>query len=91
MIRQDTDIRYLKGIGEKRAELFNKLGVFNIGDVLRFLPRGYEDRTDIRDICDTEDGESVCIRGSLAGGIRSFRARTGSRVIQTRVAMAQGL
>ena len=91
MIRQDTDIRYLKGIGEKRAELFNKLGVFNIGDLLRFLPRGYEDRTDIRDICDTEDGESVCIRGSLAGGIRSFRARTGSRVIQTRVSDGTGV
>ena len=91
MIRQDTDIRYLKGIGEKRAELFNKLGVFNIGDLLRFLPRGYEDRTDIRDICDTEDGESVCIRASLAGGIRSFRARTGSRVIQTRVSDGTGV
>ena len=28
MINKNTDIRYIKGIGEKRAELFNKLGVF---------------------------------------------------------------
>ncbi len=91
MILQSTDIRYLKGIGEKRAELFNKLGVFNVGDLLRYLPRGYEDRTDIRDICDVEDGESVCIRATLAGGIRSFRARTGSRVIQTRVSDGTGV
>lgn len=91
MIRQSTDIRYLKGIGEKRAELFNKLGVFTVGDLLRYLPRGYEDRTDIREICDVEDGESVCIRASLAGGIRSFRARTGARVIQTRVSDGTGV
>ncbi len=91
MILQNTDIRYLKGIGEKRAELFNKLGVFDVGDLLRYLPRGYDDRTDVRDICDIEDGESVCVKASLAGGIRSFRARTGSRVIQTRVSDGTGV
>ncbi len=91
MLKQNTDIRYLKGIGEKRAELFNKLGVFCVGDLLRYLPRGYEDRTDIRNICDVNDGESVCVRASLASGIRSFRARTGSRVVQTRVSDGTGV
>ncbi|MDO5311532.1 MAG: DNA helicase RecG, partial [Clostridia bacterium] len=91
MITQTTDIRYLKGIGEKRAELFNKLGVFSVGDLLRCLPRGYEDRTDIRDICDAEEGESVCVRASLASGIRSFRARTGARVIQARASDGTGI
>ncbi len=88
---RNADIRYLKGIGEKRAELFNKLGVFTIGDLFRFLPRGYEDRTDIRRICDADEGESVCVRGSLASGIRSFKARTGSRVIQVRISDGTGL
>lgn len=91
MVEINTDIRYIKGIGEKRAELFNKLGVFCVGDLLRYLPRGYEDRTDVRDICDIEEGESVCIKGSLAGGIRSFRARTGSRVVQARVTDGTGI
>lgn len=91
MENMSRDIRYLKGIGEKRAELFNKLGVFSVGDLLRYIPRGYEDRTDVRDICDAEEGESICIRASLAGGIRSFRARTGSRVIQTRVSDGTGI
>ena len=91
MIKLNTDIRYLKGIGEKRAELFNKLGVFNVGELLRYLPRAYEDRTDVRDICDVQEGESVCVRASLAGGIRSFRARTGARVIQTRVSDGTGI
>ncbi len=91
MATQATDIRYLKGIGEKRAELFNKLGVFNIGDLLRYLPRGYEDRTDVREIADVQEGESVCVRAYLAGGVRSFRARTGKNVVQARVSDGTGI
>ena len=41
-ISSETNIRYLKGIGEKKAELFNKLGVHTIGDLLTFFPRAYE-------------------------------------------------
>lgn len=91
MLMLSTDVRYLKGIGEKRAELFNKLGVFSIGDLLRYLPRGYENRTDVRDICDVEEGEALCVRGSLARGIRSFRARSGSKVTQTGVTDGTGI
>ena len=91
MINQSTDIRYLKGIGEKRAELFNKLGVFCVGDLLHYLPRGYEDRTDVRDICNLEEGEQVCVRGSLASGVRSFRARTGARVVKVRITDGMGI
>lgn len=87
MKRKDS-IRYLKGIGEKRAELFQKLGIFTVEDLLYHLPRGYEDRTDIREIADLNEGESVCVRVSPAGGIRSFRARTGARV--TQVSMTDG-
>ena len=81
-MKLNDSIRYLKGIGEKRAELFHKLGVFTIRDLLYHLPRGYEDRSDIRDVADLIEGESVCVRVSLGSGIRSFRARTGARVLQ---------
>ncbi len=85
------DIRYLKGVGEKRAELFQKLGVFTIRDLLYHLPRGYEDRTDIRAISELEEGECVCVRVSPAGGVRSFRARTGARVTQVRMTDGTGV
>ena len=39
------DIKYLKGIGEKRALLFHKLGIFTVRDLLYHLPRDYEDRS----------------------------------------------
>ena len=39
----DDSIRYLKGVGEKRAEKFEKLGVSTIGQLLQLFPRDYVD------------------------------------------------
>ena len=33
-----TDIRYLKGVGEKRAGLLNKLGIFTIEQLFELSP-----------------------------------------------------
>jgi ATP-dependent DNA helicase RecG len=48
----DTEIRYLKGIGPKRAQAFLKLGVRNVCDILTFFPSSYQDRTKIISISD---------------------------------------
>ena len=90
-MRLDDRIQYLKGIGEKRAELFHKLGIFTIRDLLYHLPRNFEDRTHMYDISDLIQDESVCVSATLAGGVRSFRARTGARVTQTRVSDGTGV
>ena len=45
-----TDIRYIKGIGEKRAEALGRLGIRTLGDLLYYFPRDYEDRTAVRPI-----------------------------------------
>lgn len=90
-MKLNDDIRYLKGIGEKRAELFHRLGVFSIQDLLYHLPRGYEDRTDLRSVADLQEGESVCVRVYAASGIRSFRARTGAHVTQIHMSDGTGI
>ena len=43
---EKQDIRYLKGVGEKRGKLFNRLGIFSVGDLLRYYPRNYLDLGD---------------------------------------------
>ena len=83
-MKLNDNIQYLKGIGEKRAELFHKLGIFTLGDLLYHLPRGFEDRTNTRNISDLIDGETVCVKGFLASAPRKFRARRGGGwVVQT--------
>lgn len=84
-------VQYLKGIGEKRAELFHKLGIFTIEDLLYHLPRGFEDRSVIHNIAELIDGEAVCVKGCLASGVRTFRARNGTRVSQVRLADGSGV
>ena len=43
MLNLESDIKYIKGVGEKRAELFNKLGIFCVEDLIEYFPRGYQD------------------------------------------------
>ncbi|MFA5403911.1 MAG: ATP-dependent DNA helicase RecG [Ignavibacteria bacterium] len=44
------DIKYLKGVGEKRAEAFKKIGINDLEDFLKFIPRIYLKRINIRDL-----------------------------------------
>ena len=56
-----SDIRRIKGIGERRAQALNKLGVFSLFDLISYFPRRYEDRSRVKPIALVQDGESVCI------------------------------
>jgi len=44
MIRTDSELRYLKGVGPKRAEKLAKLGYTTVEDLLYVLPFRWEDR-----------------------------------------------
>ena len=44
-MKSEDNIRFVKGVGEKRAELFRQLGVESVGALLRHYPRGYIDRS----------------------------------------------
>lgn len=44
------DIKYLKGVGEKRAEAFNKIGITSLEDFIRVIPRLYVKQVNIRDV-----------------------------------------
>ena len=39
----NTEIRFLKGVGEKRAQQLNRLGVYSLCDLLYLFPRRYID------------------------------------------------
>ena len=40
-----NSISALSGVGKKTAELFSRLNIFTVGDLLQFYPRTYDDRT----------------------------------------------
>ena len=45
MAELSSSVQYLKGIGEKKAQAFEKLGVFSLYDLVSYFPSRYEDRT----------------------------------------------
>ncbi len=82
MSHLDTVIKFVKGIGEKRGQLFKKrLGLFTLRDLLEFYPRQYEDWTSPYRICDAPLNETVCIRAKIASSIE--KRVTRNRKINT--------
>ena len=91
MTKLQSDIRYLKGIGEKKAQAFQKLGVFTLYDLLCYFPRRYEDRSVCKPIALTESGETVCIRALVADTPRLSRIRRGLDLVKFRAVDESGM
>ncbi|MCX7843015.1 MAG: ATP-dependent DNA helicase RecG [Clostridia bacterium] len=70
-------IQYLKGVGEARARLFNRLGIFTIDDLIKYYPRDYEDRGNLKKIIQLADGESCAFQGVIATAVTESRPRKG--------------
>jgi len=86
----DTDVRYLKGVGEKRAETLSKLGIYTLGDLVGHYPRTYEDRTVFVPISMAPEGESVCIRALVASEPKLTRIRRGMELVKFRAVDESG-
>ncbi len=57
----DSPVTALHGIGPKRAERFARLGVRTIRDMLTFLPRRYDDYSELKPLNRLEYGEEVTV------------------------------
>lgn len=79
-----TDVRYIKGIGETRAKALNKLGIFTLRDLISYFPRAYEDRTLTRPIRQLILGESACVRAMIAAEPTAHRIRGGQMLVKVR-------
>ena len=90
MLRLDTEVRYLKGIGEAKAKAFARLGVRNIRDLLSFFPRAYEDRSTILPVSKLVEGGSACVRVMITTEPEVSRIRRGMELLRFRAADSTG-
>ncbi len=86
-----TDIKYIKGVGEVIAGLFNKLGIFTVGDLLFNFPRDYEDWSRITPIMETEFGVNCCIRARITNAPEGSRTRGGAMIFKAVATDGNGL
>ena len=76
MSNLDKDIKFVKGIGPKRADKLNKLGIFTINDLVFNFPRQYEDRNNIKKIFELEDEEKATVK-VIVNNIETRKVRKG--------------
>lgn len=73
--RPDMPVQYLKGVGERRAQLFARLGIRDVGDLLHHYPRQYEDWSAVVPIAEAPVGEPCCIRATALHAAAEHRIR----------------
>ena len=74
---EQESIRVLPGIGPKKAELFAKLGVQTLGELVRFFPRDYEDRTRLLPIASLEVDTPACFLAAVVTEPHTHRIPKG--------------
>jgi len=61
----EIKVSSLPKIGDKRAELFHKIGIYNLFDLLYYFPRRYEDRRFVEGLDGVTTGEQVTVFGRI--------------------------
>jgi ATP-dependent DNA helicase RecG len=89
-VTPETPIQFLKGVGERRADAFKRMGVRTAGDLVYHIPHRYEDASTITAIKDVEPGHEVTIVGRvISKGV--LPTRKGLRIFQAVVKDATGM
>jgi ATP-dependent DNA helicase RecG len=78
-LRPDTPIKFLKGIGERRAEAFLKLGVRTAQDLLWHIPFRYLDLSTVTPVARARVGDDVACVGKVIAK-RLMPTRSGLRI-----------
>ena len=90
-MKLDTDIKYLKGVGERRAAMLSRLGVSDVNALVRLYPRVYEDWSRIKNINEAQIGEICCIKGIVGSPVRKNLIRKGLTLYKTDITDGSGI
>lgn len=74
------NLRTLKGVGEKTEKLFQKVGIFNTEDLIRYYPRNYDEYEDTATVADLKEGTVKAVSAFVCSGVYVNSVR-GKQVI----------
>ena len=70
-----------KGIGKKRNELLNRLGINNLFDLLYHIPKRYDDRTQLKKFSQLTLGSEETLKGQIISA-QVIRPRKGLTILK---------
>lgn len=76
----ERSVVYVKGVGPKRAELFEKVGVSTVYDLLQYCPRDYIDLSAPCEIKNAQGKDPLVIRARVVKKMPPARIRKGLTV-----------
>lgn len=71
----DDNVTAVKGIGDKTAESFQKLGIEKIRDLISYFPRDYKSYSEPVPIRETSPGDRVAVFGQIVKNIAVIKGR----------------
>lgn len=85
----EQSLQSIKGVGEKRAEQLNRLGIRTVDELLGYFPRDYCDYSQARPVCTLTDGMNCVVRVRIETEPRFFHA-SGMSVLSVRASDETG-
>lgn len=64
-MNRDSSISEIKGVGAKTEELFHKIGVYTVGDILLHYPRTYTQYPKVKHVDEVTEGETAAVLGRI--------------------------
>ena len=64
-MRLDSSIKEIKGIGEKTADLFRKINIETVRDLISYFPRNYIQFPEIKRPEEVVEGETAAVLGQI--------------------------
>ncbi len=73
----DTNIQFMRGVGEARAKSLSKLGISTVRQLLYHFPRGYEFRGNVKKLSEAINGETASYILTVATDVRNATIKRG--------------
>lgn len=71
----NSDIKTVKGVGDKKSALFAKMGIYSVWDLIYYFPRSYEDRRMFLSIGSLSHGDICCIKAVVQRSVCERRIK----------------
>lgn len=85
----EMSVQYVKGVGEKKAQILKKLGIETVYDLVHYFPRSYLDLTNQVRISDIVPETVCCFRATVGYDCTMSRVSSAMILYKTTVLTKQ--